>query len=565
MPQSQPSRSAAIFVLLVVLTIVLGVISYGVIEWRRMLTRGTVATRTNLQELLVAVVDEESGLRGFAATGERLFLQPYYSGQRDFANALAQARSNTAEAQLPEVSADLDAVASLHQRWLREVGAPIIRGHAVVPQLQTEALGKYLVDRMRTQIGHADDLLTQAIDTGSLIIKLSIVGSIGGIVILTSILGATALRSERSRADREREFAYRLSASNEELKRQRASVLALNQLKNDLIAVLAHDIKGPLTSIGGFAELLEDGALDGAAATDAARMIRANAQQLATLTDHVLTLSRIEYGELEIAEDRIDLVDLVRSVVQASLTERAINVHAAVETAFVRGDADRLRQVFENLLRNAIKYSPPDKPIDVTIDSDGDTVRVGVRDYGMGIPPEDLPRLFRRFARASNARRAKIAGTGIGLFIVKMLVERHCGRVDVESTPGEGSLFTVTLPSIDTLRPRRPKAVTILTKDADLSGFVAYELRSRGYRVHECRSLTDVTQSGDLHAGDVLLVDGDVATARDVRTSLSIDGLCLIGLAHDTTNHAGWDVSLAQPFLVADLIAAVRNGASHAS
>jgi signal transduction histidine kinase len=468
-------------------------------------------------------------------------------------------------AHLPEIAADLDIVAALHQRWLSEVGTPILRGRAVVPQLQTEALGKYLVDRMRSQLDHTDGLATRALDTDTLIIKMSIVGSIGGIVVLTLILGATALRSERRRADREREFAHRLSASNDELKRQRASVLALNQLKNDLIAVLAHDIKGPLTSIGGFAELLEDGAIEGPAATDAARMIRSNAQQLATLTDHVLTLSRIEYGELDIAEDRIDLVELVRSVVQGSLTERSINVNTGVESAFVRGDADRLRQVFENLLRNAIKYSPPDKPIDVNIDSDGETVRVGVRDYGMGIPPEDLPRLFRRFARASNARRAKIAGTGIGLFIVKMLVERHCGRVDVESTPGEGSLFTVTLPSIDTLRLRRPKAVTILTKDVDLSGFVAYELRSRGYRVHECRSLTDVTQSGDLHAGDVLLVDGDVATAHDVRTSLSTDGLCLIGLAHDTTNHAGWDISLAQPFLVADLIAAVRNGSATSS
>ena len=91
----------------------------------------------------------------------------------------------------------------------------------------------------------------------------------------------------------------------------------------------------------------------------------------------------------------------------------------------------------------------------------------------MGIPPEDMPRLFERFARASNARRAKIAGTGIGLFIVKMIVERHGGSITVESKLGEGSTFTLTLPSIDATVSKRPMRVTILTTDSGLSRFAA--------------------------------------------------------------------------------------------
>ncbi|HKE37459.1 MAG TPA: HAMP domain-containing sensor histidine kinase, partial [Candidatus Baltobacteraceae bacterium] len=228
-----------------------------------------------------------------------------------------------------------------------------------------------------------------------------------------------------------RELAHRLAASIDELERQRASVLELNQLKNDLIAVLAHDIKGPLTSIAGFAELLEEGYLEGPAAVDAAHTIRANAQRLATLANDVLALSRIEHGELEIADERVDLVDLIRNAVETHVAERNVHFKTALNEAFVRGDADRLSQVFDNLLRNAIKYSPEGNPVEVTIESAGEDFRVEVSDRGIGIPAEDIPRLFGRFARGSNARRAKIAGTGIGLFIVRMIVERHGGSVDV--------------------------------------------------------------------------------------------------------------------------------------
>ena len=126
-------------------------------------------------------------------------------------------------------------------------------------------------------------------------------------------------------------LADRLAASIEELERQRASVLQLNQLKNDLIAVLAHDIKGPLTSINGFAELLEEGFLEGAAAVDAAHTIRVNAQRLATLADDVLALSRVEHGELEIKDDRVDLVDLVTQVVQTHVAERNVAVKTALK------------------------------------------------------------------------------------------------------------------------------------------------------------------------------------------------------------------------------------------
>jgi signal transduction histidine kinase len=360
-----------------------------------------------------------------------------------------------------------------------------------------------------------------------------------------------ALRHAIERAD----LTERLAGSVEELERQRSSVLALNQLKNDLIAVLAHDIKGPLTSIVGFSELLEEGYLEGDAATDAAKTIRTNANRLATLANDVLALSRVEYGELDIADDRVDLVDLLKKTIDLHAAERTVDFECVLPTAFVRGDAERLTQAFDNLLRNAIKYSPGGEPVSVGLTARGDRFIVTVSDRGIGIPLEEIPKLFARFSRASNAKRAKIVGTGIGLFIVKMILERHSGTVDVTTTLGEGSTFEVSLPSFDASDVASPKRVMILTPDPGSSRFIAYELRSRGFRVREVATFESAV-TGDLRPGDVILVDDGAATAAELRAALThIGDLRLVGLG--ASPGAGFDRVLAKPFLVTDLVAAV--------
>lgn len=347
----------------------------------------------------------------------------------------------------------------------------------------------------------------------------------------------------------------RLAASLEELQRQRASVLQLSQLKNDLIAVLAHDIKGPLTSIVGFAELLEEGFLEGDAATDAARTIRSNAQRLAILANDVLALSRVEHGELEIADDRVDLIKLVNEAIEAHASERAIDFIHDVPEGYVRGDAERLRQVFDNLLRNAIKYSPGGEPVRVELYAEGDSWIVAIADRGIGIPHEEIGRLFDRFSRGTNARKAKISGTGIGLFIVKMILERHGGSVRVSSTLGEGSRFEVRLPSMDGAQPLRPMRVTFLASDPALSRFVTYELRTRGYRVREAATVEEAIK-GDLRSGDVVVVDDGVTSPDELRAAIGDRcSVRLVGLGEPSPR--GWDVLLPKPFLVQDLLRAI--------
>lgn len=360
-------------------------------------------------------------------------------------------------------------------------------------------------------------------------------------------------RSLRHGIERQ-ELTDRLADSIDELERQRASVVRLNQSKNDLIAVLAHDIKGPLTSIVGFAELLEEGFLEGESATDAAKTIRSNAQRLATLANDVLALSRVEHGELEIADERVDLGEVLNAVMELHAPERTVDFERTVDSAMVRGDGDRLRQVFDNLIRNAIKYSPSGERVDVRLSAEDNTYRVDVTDRGIGIPEDELSRLFARFWRASNARRAKISGTGIGLFIVNTIVERHGGKVQVQSTLGEGSTFSVALPKLEATTSERPMRVTVLSADKELSRFAAYELRARGYRVQEASTLDDLICAGTIRSHDVILVDCGTSGAQEVRDAFTDRRVSLVGIG---SADGRWDAVLPKPFLVTDLVAAV--------
>ena len=373
--------------------------------------------------------------------------------------------------------------------------------------------------------------------------------------LLKGTLSPNALRRALRYAVERNELTNRLAASIEELERQRSSVLELNQLKNDLIAILAHDIKGPLTSVIGFAELLEEGFLEGDAATDAAKTIRTNAQRLATLANDVLILSRFEHGALEIADERVDLVRVIEDAIEPHAGEREITLQQNALRTIVRGDAERLRQVFDNLIRNAIKYSPSGGAVRIALEDDGDFVVARVTDRGMGIPPDDLPKLFDRFTRGSNARKAKISGTGIGLFIVKMILERHGGDVHAESALGEGSTFTLRLPGIESAVAALPMRVTLLTQDLALRQFAAYELRSRGYRVREAASLDEAS---DVRSGDVVLVDQPTLAPDQLRARLgSGRAVRLVALGANGVDD-GWDGSLSKPFLVADLLRALQ-------
>ena len=347
-----------------------------------------------------------------------------------------------------------------------------------------------------------------------------------------------------------------------ELQSQRSSVIQLNQLKDDLIAVLAHDFKGPLTSIIGFTELLEQHALQGDDAESALRTIRQSATRLAALANDTLALSRVEQGELNLAADPVNVSDIVKETVDGLEPERQIDVVVNAEDPVVRGDPERLRQVFENIIGNAIKYSPEGGRVEVRVTDTDRTVRVAVHDEGIGVPADEMKFLFERFTRASNAKRSRIKGTGLGLYLAKTLVERHGGNIQVQSKLGESSTFTVVLPRMrdglgGVLR------VVVLTVDENLGPYVMHELRTHGFASRKDRTLTAVLERLSVESGDIVIVDRDTVTAdlsqlfKRVRAVKPRVGLISIGGpspgSAPSNDRTHWDAVLPNPFLGSDL------------
>lgn len=221
------------------------------------------------------------------------------------------------------------------------------------------------------------------------------------------------------------------------------------RMKEDFISAAAHDLRTPLTTLLGQAELLERRFRnDPDRKTELAgvsRMVRTSAQ-LADLVQDLLEAARLEQGRVELQTESTDLAGLVLDVAsrQAGAEDR-IRVEAA-EPAVAEVDPPRMRQVLRNLFENALKYSPGGAPVRVRVWVEGREVRIAVEDQGIGIPDGDLPELFGRFRRASNVDDRKFAGMGLGLYICREVVRRHGGRIWAESRLGSGSTFHVALP-----------------------------------------------------------------------------------------------------------------------
>jgi two-component system, OmpR family, phosphate regulon sensor histidine kinase PhoR len=224
----------------------------------------------------------------------------------------------------------------------------------------------------------------------------------------------------------------------------------VDEVRRDFVANASHELRTPLTSIRGFVEALEDGALeDPATSRRFLEKIRTHADRMAALVSDLLELSRLESGERPPHWERVaadEVVDEVVGGLSALAAAKQIEVVTEVSVASVETDRDRLRGVLENLVENALKYTPEGGRVTVSARPEGDTAVFSVEDDGPGIAAEHLPRIFERFYRVDKARSRELGGTGLGLSIVKHLVESLGGAVSVTSEPGRGSRFVVRLP-----------------------------------------------------------------------------------------------------------------------
>ena len=224
------------------------------------------------------------------------------------------------------------------------------------------------------------------------------------------------------------------------------------RLKMDLVSALAHDIKNPLGIIMGYAETMSDqfiGRSEAKGNLEILDRIQESAQRIVNLVTGFLEASKAESGKLNLEERPVEINSLIREVAQQQMGDlRKKNISLDVELdeniPTIMGDKAQLDRVLWNLVGNAIKFTPGGGRITVSSRSDNGYVCVAVKDTGIGIPKDELPLLFAQFRRLKGS--AKIEGTGLGIFIVKTIIEAHKGTVQAESAGGQGSTFTVRVP-----------------------------------------------------------------------------------------------------------------------
>jgi PAS domain S-box-containing protein len=241
-----------------------------------------------------------------------------------------------------------------------------------------------------------------------------------------------------------------LALENAELYRAARRAIVV---RDQFLAIASHELTTPLTAMLGYTRLLqrrnEREHLLGERDTRALKTIASQGARLEGLINLLLDLSRIETGRLEIATAPVDVRALVRSLVDdmlPTIDQHTITVIDSGEPLIVEGDELRLEQVVQNLLQNAVKYSPQGGNVTVSMAREGSDAVFSVSDQGVGIPAAAIPQLFTRFYRAPNVEAMHISGTGIGLYVVREIVNRHHGTIEVESAEGHGSTFRVRLP-----------------------------------------------------------------------------------------------------------------------
>jgi signal transduction histidine kinase/ActR/RegA family two-component response regulator len=371
----------------------------------------------------------------------------------------------------------------------------------------------------------------------------------------------------------------------------RGEAQAANRVKDEFLAVLSHELRSPLNPILGWSKLLQNGKLDEAKTRQALSTIERNAKLQSQLIEDLLDVSRILQGKLSLNASPVNLTTLVRAAIDTvRLAAEAKSIQ--IETIFapnmgcISGDATRLQQVVWNLVSNAVKFTPTGGRVEVRLEQVGDRAQLVVSDNGKGISLEFLPYVFDYFRQADSATTRKFGGLGLGLAIVRYLVELHGGTVRADSPGvGLGATFTVKLP----LMPIQPEIarqeqsaesslnlqgihVLVVDDDRDTREFVAFVLEQAGARVDAAacagEGFAALTQSKpDILVSDIGMPDIDgYMLLRQIR-ALSpeqggqIEAIALTAYAgesdRDLALRSGFQQHLAKPIEPDKLIKAI--------
>ena len=248
-----------------------------------------------------------------------------------------------------------------------------------------------------------------------------------------------------------RDQQHMLSDLNSELSEKNNALREASEMKSQLLAIAAHDMKNPLNAIREFARILKDEVGEESNHYDPLDLIHKSSDQMLHLVSTLLDSAALENGQITLEREPLDLNQLAAAVVRrnqklAERKDQTLDLVLASGRAVVSADRSRILEAMDNLVNNAIKYSPPLRSISVAVRLDGATVRFIVEDEGPGFTEDDQSKLFRKFQRLSAQPTGGETSTGLGLAIVKQIIEMHDGRISLQSEPGRGSTFTIDLP-----------------------------------------------------------------------------------------------------------------------
>ena len=269
------------------------------------------------------------------------------------------------------------------------------------------------------------------------------------------------------------EERLRLALVGEQMARAEAETA--NRMKDQFLATVSHELRTPLNAIIGWSHLLRSGNLDKGTATRALETIDRNAKSQAQLIEDILDVSRMITGKLRLNNDPVDIASVINAAidsVQLAIDSKSLHLAVTLDPSarHTVGDSNRLQQVVWNLLSNAIKFTPSGGKIEVIVSRAGSHLQIRVSDRGQGISPEFLPFIFERFRQADGTTTRQHGGLGLGLAIVRHLIELHGGTIEAESAgEGQGATFTIRLPlgpSPDRARERKAGANLPATEDA---------------------------------------------------------------------------------------------------
>jgi signal transduction histidine kinase len=435
------------------------------------------------------VLDVDTGIRGYVITGgKKKFLheQPYTEAQEQLPERLVD--FETLASREPRQRTNAHELVSAIQYYRGDYAQYVVHFPDIgAIKLAQETEGKELINDIRRRFDRflgTENVLAarreRAADAKSRhAIELGITGFVGtaalmilfGLYLARSIArpvreaaegasrfasGELSVRLEQSGPGEVGELttgfnqmAERLENARAELEAQNAQLRESERLKTDLVNTVSHELRTPLAGVLGFTKLLLSLDNDYETRRHYLGIVDAQARRLSELIDDFLDVRRIEEGRFERAQELLDMGSLLREEAQL-YNEQSPKHRLALtlpdESLTVLGNPDRLRQVIGNLISNAIKYSPQGGIVELTAEAADGTVRVEVRDDGIGIPVPQQPQIFTKFFRG-DAAASGIPGTGLGLAVSRDIVEAHGGRIGFTSAEGEGATFFVELPS----------------------------------------------------------------------------------------------------------------------